>query len=86
MKILLNQIKKERFLMPVPFNIAKFNSYFLQMFPNPILTPDQVEMLKYNNIVYGQYPTLKDLGIGATTIQSILPKYIYRFRNGGQFG
>ena len=86
MKILLNQIKKERFLMHVPFNIAKFNSYFLQMMPNPILTPDQVEMLKYNNIIYGEHLTLKDLGIGATTIQSILPKYIYRFRDGGQFG
>ena len=54
--------------------------------PNPILTPDQVEILKYNNVVSGDYPTLKNLGISATTIQSILPKYIYRFRSGGQFG
>ena len=51
-----------------------------------LLTPDQVEMLKYNNIVSGEYPTLKDLGINGTTLKSILPKYIYRFRTGGQFG
>ena len=54
--------------------------------PNPLLTPDQVELLKYNNIVTGEHSTLKDLGITGTTIQSILPKYIYRFRTGGQFG
>ena len=86
MEILLSEIKKKRFLMPIPFGIAKFQSYFLQMMPNPLLTPDQVEILKYNNIVSGDYPTLKDLGISGTAIQSILPKYIYRFRAGGQFG
>jgi len=85
MEILLIEIKKKRFLIPIPFSVAKFQSHFLQMLPNPLLTPDQVEILKYNNIVSGDYPTLKDLGIIGTPIQSILPKYIYRFRAGGQF-
>ena len=86
MEILLKEIKKKRFLIPIPFGVAKFQSYFLQMMPNPLLTPDQVELLKHHNIVSGDYPTLKDLGITGTPIQSILPKYIYRFREGGQFG
>mgnify|MGYP001488739383 CR=1 FL=1 len=86
MEILLTEIKKKRFLVPIPFGFAKFQSYFLQMMPNPLLTPDQVELLKYNNIVSGDYPTLKDLGISGTPIRNILPKYIYRFRTGGQFG
>ncbi len=86
MEILLREIKKKRFLIPIPFSFAKFQSYFLQMMPNPLLTSDQVELLKYNNIVSGNHPTLKDLGISGTQIQSILPKYIYRFREGGQFG
>ena len=86
MEILLIEIKKKRFLIPIPFGMAKFQSYFLQMMSNPLLTPDQVEMLKYNNTVSGAYPTLKDLGVSGTPIQSILPKYIYRFRTGGQFG
>ena len=86
MEILLSQIKKKRLLLPIPFNIAKFQSYFFQLMPNPILTSDQVEMLKYNNIISGSLPTLKDFNITGTTIQSILPKYIYRFRTGGQFG
>jgi len=86
MEILLAEIKKKRFLIPIPFFVAKLQSYFLQMMPNPLLTPDQVELLKHNNIVFGDHPTLKDLGITGTPIQSILPKYIYRFRTGGQFG
>tara|TARA_B100000749_G_scaffold248319_1_gene212221 strand:+ start:278 stop:1219 length:942 start_codon:yes stop_codon:yes gene_type:complete len=86
MEILLKEIKKKRFLIPIPFSAAKFQSYFFQLMKNPPLTSDQVEMLKYNNIVTGKYPTLKDLGISGKTIQSILPKYIYRFRRGGQFG
>tara|TARA_Y100000741_G_C18211889_1_gene542041 strand:- start:747 stop:1295 length:549 start_codon:yes stop_codon:yes gene_type:complete len=86
MEILLIEIKKKRLLVNMPFGLAKFNSYFLQMMPNPLLTPDQVELLKYNNIVSGEHPNLKDLGITGTPIQSILSKYIYRFRAGGQFG
>ena len=86
MEILLKEIKKKRFLIPIPFSTAKFQSYFFQLMKKPPLTSDQVEMLKYNNIVTGEYPTLKDLGISGKTVQSILPKYIYRFRRGGQFG
>ena len=86
MEILLKEIKKKRFLIPIPFSAAKLQSYFFQLMKNPPLTSDQVEMLKYNNIVTGKYPTLKDLGISGKTVQSILPKYIYRFRRGGQFG
>jgi len=85
-EILLGEIKKKRFLVNIPFNIAKFQSYFLQMLPNPILTMDQVELLKYDNIISGEHPTLKDLGIEGKTIHSILPQYIYRFRTYGQFG
>ena len=86
MEILLTEIKKKRFLIPIPYRFAKFQSYFLQMMSNPLLTPDQVELLKHDNVVSGEYPTLNDLGITGTPIQSILPKYIYRFRAGGQFG
>jgi len=86
MEILLAEIKKKRFLISIPWSFAKFQSYFLQMLPNPLLTPDQVELLKYSNVVSRDYPTLKDLGVSGTPIHNILPKYIYRFRTGGQFG
>ena len=85
MKILLKQIKKKRFLVPIPFSLAKFQAKILQLLPKPPLTTDQVEMLKYDNIVTNKYPTLKDLKINPKTIESVLPNYIWRFRKGGQF-
>jgi len=85
MKILLKQIKKKRFLVPIPFSFAKFQAKILQLLPKPLLTTDQVEMLKYDNIVTNKYPTLKDLKISPKTLESVLPDYIWRFRKGGQF-
>ncbi len=85
MEILLKEIKKQRFLVSIPYGFAKIQSYFLQFLPQPLLTPDQVDILKYNNIVSGDYPVLKDLGISGKTIQSILPQYIYRHRTYGEF-
>ena len=85
MEILLKQIKKKRFLVPIPFLFAKFQAKILQLLPKPLLTTDQVEMLKYDNIVTNKYPTLKDLKISPKTLESVLPDYIWRFRKGGQF-
>jgi len=85
MKILLKEINKKRFLVPIPFPFAKFQAKILQLLPKPLLTVDQVEMLKYDNIVSNKYPTLKDLKINPKTIESVLPNYIWRFRKGGQF-
>jgi len=85
MEILLKQIKKKRFLVPIPFSFARFQAKILQLLPKPLLTTDQVEMLKYDNVVTNNYPTLKDLKINPKTIDSVLPNYIWRFRKGGQF-
>ncbi len=85
MKILLKEINKKRLLVPIPFQFAKFQAKILQLLPKPLLTIDQVEMLKYDNIVSNKYPTLEDLKINPKTIESVLPNYIWRFRKGGQF-
>ena len=85
MNILLKEIQKRRFLIPIPFSIAKFMARILQLFPKPLITTDQIEMLKEDNVVGNNYGTLLDLNIEPTTIESILPHYIYRFRKGGEF-
>ena len=85
MNILLKEIQKRRFLIPIPFSIAKFMARILQLFPKPLITTDQIEMLKEDNVVSNNYGTLLDLNIEPTTIESILPHYIYRFRKGGEF-
>ena len=48
-QILLKLIKKKRILIPLPLPLAKISAKILQLFPKPLLTEDQLKMLKYNN-------------------------------------
>ncbi|MFT4091919.1 MAG: complex I NDUFA9 subunit family protein [Asticcacaulis sp.] len=57
----------------------------IPVIPAPLLTTDQVEMLKTDNVVSAQAKGLKDLGIVATGLESIAPSYLWRFRKNGQF-
>jgi len=85
-EIFLKEIKKKKFLIPVPFNLMKLNSYFLQYLPEPFtVTPDQILLLKYNSVSSGKYSSLKDLGIVSQDIQTIF-KFWKRWRSGGEFG
>ena len=51
----------------------------------PPITSDQVELLRADNVVSGAYPGLRELGVTATTLEAVLPLYLYRYRKGGQF-
>ena len=62
-KILLNLINKKRLLIPLPLAIAKLSAKFFQLLPKPLLTEDQLRLLKYDNIPSGKYKTNSDLGI-----------------------
>ena len=61
----------------------------LQFAPTPPLTPDQVEMLRSDNVVSdaakAQGRTLQGLGIEPDSIEAIVPSYLWRFRKTGQF-
>jgi uncharacterized protein YbjT (DUF2867 family) len=80
---------RRRLLVPIPFAIAKLQAFFLQFFPKPLLTPDQVELLKRDNVV--SQPALKEgrtlagLGIDPAAFEAIVPSYLWRFRKTGQF-
>lgn len=90
---ILDLIQKEtgrrRLYAPLPFPIAGLVGTLctpLALTPMaPPLTADQVELLKSDNVVSGQFPGLADLGIAPETVEAILPTYLYRFRKGGQF-
>jgi hypothetical protein len=62
---------------------------FLQHLPTPLLTPDQVEQLKVDNVVSdaadAEGRTLRALGIEPTAMSTIVPSYLWRFRKTGQF-
>ncbi len=80
---------RRRLMVPWPFALAKFQAKFLQMLPNPLLTEDQVELLKTDNVVSGaavaEGRTLAAFGIEPTSIEAELDAYLWRFRPRGQF-
>ena len=84
-KILMEETKRKRFLVPLPMPLAKFKAFFMQVLPTPPLTPDQVESLKTDNIMGTDALGLKDLEIEPTSMQIVLPRYLERYRPGGAF-
>jgi len=80
MKLLLNITGRTRILVPIPFGFAKVISWFFELWPSPLLTADQVNSLKRDNVVSGENPGFKELGISPKTPDAILPTYLHRFR------
>ena len=89
MEFVLATIERKRLLMPIPFFVARMQAMFLQYLPKPLLTPDQVELLRSDNIVSesaaADKRTLQGLGIEPEPIEAIVPSYLWRFRKTGQF-
>ena len=86
LKILLNLIEKKRFLIPMPLTLANLSAKFFQLFPKPLLTQDQLRLLKYDNIVSGKYKTNADIGIPSKIFfKQEVKKYSHMWREGGQF-
>jgi NADH dehydrogenase len=90
MQIMLREIGRKRLLVPLPFFIARIKAFFLQMpammLPvDPLLTMDQVTMLKSDNIVSEDAQGLSDLGVKPESLEAVLPTYLWRFRAKGQF-
>jgi NADH dehydrogenase len=89
MQFVLATIERKRLLIPIPFFVARMQAMFLQYLPKPLLTPDQVELLRADNIVSesatAEKRTLQGLGIEPEPIEAIVPSYLWRFRKTGQF-
>jgi NADH dehydrogenase len=85
MEIVLRETGRSRILVPLPFALASIKAFFLQFAPNPLLTPDQVKLLRHDNIVAPTAHTLADLGILPTTVEAEVPAYLWRFRAKGEY-
>ena len=83
---LLRSIGKKRLLIPFPLKIAEFSARFFEIMPNPILTTDQLRLLKYDNIASGKYKTNFDIGTPSLRyFDEEVKKYSYMWKEGGQF-
>ena len=80
MELMLDKIGKRRLLVPLPFAAAGMLAQFTRVLPKPPLTPDQVILLRSDNVVGEDVPDLAALGIEATPIAALLDSYLGRYR------
>ena len=86
LEYLLGTINKKRLLIPLPKQIASISAKVLELLPKPLLTQDQLKLLKYDNIKSGNFKTNFDLNLEANKKFKIeIEKYSYNWRSGGQF-
>ena len=86
-KSILSTINKKRFVVEMPMPLAKIQSTVTDLLPiSPILTKDQCQILsEADNIVSGKHFTLKDLGITPSDVMVEMKKWLWRYKDGGQF-
>ena len=89
MEYVLATIERRRLLVPVPFALMKLQAAFLQLLPKPPITPDQVELLKADNVVSDaakrDRPHARRARHHAGIDRRVVPTYLWRFRKTGQF-
>ena len=88
MEKMLAETGQRRLLLPVPWPAARALGALADLgaavIPPPV-TADQVESLRVDNVPSGQHPGLAELGITPTSLEAVLPTYLYRYRKGGQY-
>jgi uncharacterized protein YbjT (DUF2867 family) len=89
MQLVLATVERKRLLVPIPFALAKLPAALLQLLPKPLLTPDQIELLRTDNVVSEaaerEGRTLRALGIEPVAMASVVPGYLWRYRKAGQY-
>ena len=83
---LLNLINKKRILIPFPLPVAQLSARIFELIPKPLITRDQLRLLKYDNVASGKYKTNFDIGVPSLKIfDQEVKKYCYMWKEGGQF-
>jgi len=85
MEFMLRETYRTAALVPVPFGVASFAASIANITPFAPITPDQVRLLKSDNVMTKGALGLHDLAIEPDSLEAILPTYIWRFRPQGQF-
>ena len=84
-ELMLKVTRRRRLIVNLPFAVARIQAWFLQMLPNPLLTVDQVKLLRHDNVVGDGARTLADLGVVPTAAEGVIESYLYAYRPQGQY-
>ena len=83
---LLKLINKKRILIPAPLLLAEISARILEIMPKPMLTRDQLKLLKYDNVLSGKYKSNSEIGVPSLRyFDDEVKKYCFMWRDGGQF-
>ncbi len=82
-RYILTTTGRRRLVLPVPFGLARLMGALLEWLPEPPLTRDQVLLLERDNVVSGEHPGLRELGIAPTPVEVVVPRYLAAYRRGG---
>ena len=83
---LLKLIDKKRILIPMPLFLANFTAKIFQLLPKPLLTQDQLRLLKYDNVSSGKYKTNFQIGVPSVRFfDGEVKKYCHMWKEGGEF-
>ena len=83
---ILKSIKKKRLLFSLPLPLAKINAKLFEFMPKPLLTLDQLKLLKYDNVASKKYKTNFDFKMEANKkFEDEIERYSYNWTSGGQF-
>ena len=86
LKKLLFSIDKKRILFNLPLFLAKIIIFFLEKLPKPLITQDQLTLLKYDNVISNEYKSNIDIGYKTKLrFEDEVKKYSYMWREGGEF-
>ncbi|HEX3429774.1 MAG TPA: complex I NDUFA9 subunit family protein [Rhizomicrobium sp.] len=85
MQLVLAETNRRRLLLPIPWGMAMLQAAIVGTLPNPMLTRDQVRLLRRDNVVSPDALTFADLAIEPEPVEAIIPTYLWRFRREGQF-
>ena len=85
-KKLLNSIDKKRLLIPIPISIANIIAFFFEKFPKPLITRDQLRLLKYDSILSKECKSNIDIGfVSKLRFDDEILKYSYMWKEGGEY-
>ncbi|MEI4235220.1 complex I NDUFA9 subunit family protein [Roseovarius sp. D22-M7] len=92
MEMMLTIIRRRRLILNIPFGIAAAMAWGMELVQTltfglvpPQITRDQVRSLRVDNVVSDKARGFADLGITPTSLDAVLPDYLWRFRRGGQY-
>ena len=83
---LLSLIDKKRVLLPMPISIARVTAHFFELLPKPLITNDQLRLLKYDNVLSGKYKNSNDLNFNCSSrFEDEVNKYSYMWKREGEY-